>query len=90
LIAYAKANPGKLSIATPPKGTGPAMAAELFKITAGLDVVVVRYRADAQVVTDVLGEQLQVAFGGISPVSCSWRKVACNRRSRRIAFGRAS
>ena len=31
LIAYAKANPGKLSIATPPKGTGPSMAAELFK-----------------------------------------------------------
>jgi tripartite-type tricarboxylate transporter receptor subunit TctC len=68
LIAYAKTNPGKLSIATPPKGTGPAMAAELFKITAGVDIVLVRYRADAQVITDVLGGQLQVAFGGISPV----------------------
>jgi tripartite-type tricarboxylate transporter receptor subunit TctC len=39
LIAYAKANPNKLSIATPPKGTGPAMAAELFKITAGLELL---------------------------------------------------
>jgi tripartite-type tricarboxylate transporter receptor subunit TctC len=68
LIAYAKANPGKLSVATPPNGTGPAMAADLFKITAGLDVVLVRYRADAQVITDVLGGQVPVAFGGISPV----------------------
>jgi tripartite-type tricarboxylate transporter receptor subunit TctC len=68
LIAYAKANPGKLTIATPPKGTGPAMAAELFKITAGIDAVLVPYRADAQVITDVLGDQVQVAFGGISPV----------------------
>jgi tripartite-type tricarboxylate transporter receptor subunit TctC len=68
LIDYAKVNPGKLSIATPPKGTGPSMAAELFKIMAGIDVVLVRYRADAQVVTDLLGGQVQVAFGGISPV----------------------
>jgi tripartite-type tricarboxylate transporter receptor subunit TctC len=68
VITYAKTNPGKLSIATPPKGTGPAMAAELFKLRAGIDVVVVRYRADAQVVTDLLGGQVQVAFGGISPV----------------------
>jgi len=44
------------------------MAAELFKITASLDVVLVRYRADAQVITDVLGGQVPVAFGGISPV----------------------
>jgi tripartite-type tricarboxylate transporter receptor subunit TctC len=68
LIAYAKANPGKLSIATPPKGTGPSMAAELFRIMTGIDVVFVRYRADAQVITDLLGGQVQVAFGGISPV----------------------
>jgi len=68
LIEYAKVNPGKLSIATPPKGTGPSMAAELLKIMAGIDVVLVRYRADAQVVTDLLGGQIQVAFGGISPI----------------------
>ena len=37
LIAYAKANPGKLSIATPPKGTGPSMAGELFKLTADIE-----------------------------------------------------
>ena len=44
------------------------MAAELFKIMTGSDVVFVRYRADAQVITDLLGGQVQVAFGGISPV----------------------
>jgi len=68
VITYAKDNPGKLNIAAPAKGTGPAMAAELFKITAGIDVVLVRYRGDAQVVTDLLGGQVQVAFGGISPI----------------------
>lgn len=44
------------------------MAAELFKIMTGIDVVFVRYRADAQVVTDLLGGQVQVAFGG------AWRQ----------------
>jgi len=44
------------------------MAAELFKIMVGIDVVFVHYRADAQVVTDLLGGQVHVAFGGISPV----------------------
>ena len=67
LIADAKANPGKLSIATPPRGTGPNMAAELFKIMAGIDVVFVHYRAEAQMVTDLLGGQVRVAVGGISP-----------------------
>jgi tripartite-type tricarboxylate transporter receptor subunit TctC len=68
LIDFAKANPGKISIATPPRGTGPSMAAELFKIMANIDVVIVPYRADAQVVTDVLGGQVRIAFGGTSPV----------------------
>jgi tripartite-type tricarboxylate transporter receptor subunit TctC len=67
LIAYANANPGKVSIATPPKGTGPYMAAELFKSMAGIDVLLVPYRAEAQMVTDLLGSQVLVAFGGISP-----------------------
>ena len=67
LIAYAKANPGTLSIATPPKGTGPNMAAELLRMMAGIDAVFVLYRAEAQMVTDLLGGQVQVAFGGISP-----------------------
>src|SRR5262245_24342671 len=66
LIANAKANPGKLTIATPSKGTGPYMAAELFKMMTGIEVVLVPYRAEAQMVTDLLGNQVLVAFGGIS------------------------
>ena len=66
LIAYAQANPGRTSIATPQKGTGPNMAAELFRMMAGINVVLVPYRAEAQMVTDLLGNQMQVAFGGIS------------------------
>jgi tripartite-type tricarboxylate transporter receptor subunit TctC len=63
-IKYAKANPGKVNLGTPPKGTGPYLAAELFKDVAGLDITLIPYRGEA--VTDVLGGQVPVAFGGIS------------------------
>jgi tripartite-type tricarboxylate transporter receptor subunit TctC len=46
--------------------TGPYMAAELFKMMGGVDMVHVPYRAEAQMLTDLLGGQVQVAFGGIS------------------------
>jgi tripartite-type tricarboxylate transporter receptor subunit TctC len=66
LIAYGKDNPGKIDMATPTTGTGPFMAAELFKMMSGVDLVHVPYRGEAQMLTDVLGGQVQVAFGGIS------------------------
>jgi tripartite-type tricarboxylate transporter receptor subunit TctC len=66
LIASAKSNPGKISLATPTKGTGPYMAAELFKMMASVDMVHIPYRAEAQMLTDLIGGQVQVAFGGIS------------------------
>ena len=66
LIAHAKANPGKVDLATAPKGTAPYMAAELFKIVGGVDLVHVPYRGDGEVVTDLLGGQVPAAFGGIS------------------------
>jgi tripartite-type tricarboxylate transporter receptor subunit TctC len=66
LIAYAKSNPGKLNLATAPKGTAPYMAAELFKIMGGVDLVHVPYRGDGQALADLLGGQVQVAFTGIS------------------------
>jgi tripartite-type tricarboxylate transporter receptor subunit TctC len=66
LAAYTKTNPGKVSLASPPKGTGPFMAAELFKMMSGIDVVRVPYRGDAAMLTDLLGGQVQVGFGGIS------------------------
>src|SRR5258708_2411816 len=43
-IAYAKANPGKLNMASPGNGTGPHVAGELFKIMAGVDMVHLAYR----------------------------------------------
>src|SRR5262245_7455858 len=66
LISYAKANPGRINLATGPKGTAPYMAAELFKALAGVEISLVPYRGDAPAVTDVLGGQVPAAFGGIS------------------------
>ena len=66
LIGYAGANPGRINLGTATKGTGPYMAAELFKMTAGVDLVVIAYRAEAQMLTDLIGGQLQAGFSGIS------------------------
>jgi tripartite-type tricarboxylate transporter receptor subunit TctC len=62
-IAYAKANPGKLNMASPGVGIGPHMAGELFKMMAGVDMVHVQYRGGAALLTDLLGGQVQVFFG---------------------------
>ena len=66
LIAYAKANPGKVNFATGPKGTAPYMAAELFKMMAEVDMVHVPYRGDSAMLTDLIGGQVQAAINGIS------------------------
>jgi tripartite-type tricarboxylate transporter receptor subunit TctC len=66
LIAYAKANPGKLSIATPGKGTGPHLAAELLKIMGGIDIVHVPYRGSSPMMPDLLSGQVPVAFDALS------------------------
>jgi tripartite-type tricarboxylate transporter receptor subunit TctC len=63
-IAYAKANPGKLSMASPGNGTSPHIAGELFKIMAGVDMTHVPYRGGAPALTDLAGGQVQVAFIG--------------------------
>ena len=62
LIAYAKANPGKLNFASAGVGTGLHMAGELFKMMAGVDMVHVPYRGAAAAMTDVIGGQVQVIF----------------------------
>jgi tripartite-type tricarboxylate transporter receptor subunit TctC len=61
-IAYAKANPGKLSMATPGNGSTNHVAGELFKIMAGVDMVHVPYRGGAPALTDLIGGQVQVMF----------------------------
>jgi tripartite-type tricarboxylate transporter receptor subunit TctC len=66
LIAYAKANPGKVDMATPGKGTGPHLAAELFKMMAGVDMVHVPYRGSGPMMPDLLSGQVPVAFDAAS------------------------
>ena len=63
-IAYAKANPGKLSMASPGNGTTPHIAGELFKAMAGVDMTHIPYRGGAPALTDLAGGQVQVAFMG--------------------------
>src|SRR5215467_8623653 len=64
-IAYAKANPGKLNMASPGTGTGDHIAGELFKMMTGVDMVDVTYRGIALALTDLLGGQVQVSFPSI-------------------------
>ncbi|MFN0302842.1 MAG: Bug family tripartite tricarboxylate transporter substrate binding protein [Burkholderiales bacterium] len=58
LVAYAKANPGKLSYASSGAGTISQQEMELFKQAAGLDIVEVGYKSTAQAMNDVLGAQI--------------------------------
>jgi len=62
LIAYAKANPRKLNMASPGTGTGPHIAGELFKMMAGVDMVHVPYRGTGPSLTNLIGGQVQVTF----------------------------
>jgi tripartite-type tricarboxylate transporter receptor subunit TctC len=62
LIAYAKANPGKLNFASTGVGSMPHLASELLKLTAKIDIVHVPYRGAAPAVTDLLGQQVQMVF----------------------------
>ena len=62
LVALAKAQPGKLNFASTGLGGLPDLAGELFKSTAGINIVHVPYRGAAPVVTDLLAQQVQLAF----------------------------
>jgi tripartite-type tricarboxylate transporter receptor subunit TctC len=66
-IAYAKANPGKLSYGSGGVGGITHITAELFKQEAGLDIVHVPYRGVAPALTDLLGGQVQVIFTNVAP-----------------------
>src|ERR1700688_2626525 len=67
LIAYAKANPGKLAIGSFGTGSISHIAREMFKMTTGTDMVHVPYRGSAPLVVDLLGGQVQVAFDNMPP-----------------------
>jgi tripartite-type tricarboxylate transporter receptor subunit TctC len=61
-IAYANANPGKISMASPGFGTPNHMAGELFKTMTGVDMQQVQYRGGAPAVADLVGGQVEIMF----------------------------
>ena len=64
-IAFAKANPGKINMASAGLGSGPHVAGELFKMMASVNIVHVPYRGSGPALTDLIGGQVQMYFDGI-------------------------
>jgi tripartite-type tricarboxylate transporter receptor subunit TctC len=81
LIAYSRANPGKLNYGSGGSGSSGHIAAELFKSLSGADMVHVPYKAVAQYMTDLIGGQVQVAF------NASTTSVAMAASGKVIALG---
>src|SRR5262245_22367329 len=75
-IAYAKANPGKINMASAGNGTGPHVAGELFKMMTGVDMIHVPYRGTAPALTDLLGGQVHVMF---APMSASIEHIRAGK-----------
>ena len=61
-ITYAKANPGKINMASPGIGSSPHMIGELFKMMAGVDIIHVPYRSVAAAMTDLISGQVHMMF----------------------------
>ena len=66
LIAYAKANPGKITMASAGVGSTGHLVGELFKMMAGVDFVHVPYRGASPALTDLIGGQVLISFAGIA------------------------
>jgi tripartite-type tricarboxylate transporter receptor subunit TctC len=75
-IAHAKANPGKINMASPGIGSTPHVSGELFKMMAGINLVHVPYRGSGQALTDLLGGQVQVHF---VPITASIEYIRAGR-----------
>jgi tripartite-type tricarboxylate transporter receptor subunit TctC len=86
LIAHAKANPGKMTIASYGAGSISHVAAELFKAATGIDTLHVPYRGSAPMLTDLIGGQVQCAFDNL-PASVEHIKAG---RLRALAVTTAS
>jgi len=65
-IAYAKANPGKLNMASGGNGASQHISGELFKMMTGINMLHVPYRGEALALPDLRGGQVQVLFGNMS------------------------
>src|ERR1700730_11612823 len=66
LILNAKANPGKINMASAGNGTPPHVAGEVFKMMGGVDIVHVPYRGGGPALVDLLGGQVQMMFGNLA------------------------
>ena len=66
LVAYGKANPGKLNFASAGIGTTPHLAGELFKLRTGVDATHVPYRGIGASYTDLMSGKVQMAFSSIA------------------------
>jgi len=65
LIAYAKANPGKINMGSAGPGSSPHLYGELFKTMTGVDMVTVHYRGDGPAIPELIAGRIQVMFGSV-------------------------
>lgn len=86
LIAYAKANPGKLNMASAGIGSGSHLAGELFEMMTGIKVVHVPYRGAAPALADLLGGRVQIMF----PTMVAAKKYVTDGKLRALALTGAS
>ena len=75
-IAYAKANPGKVNMATAGSGSGPDIYGALFKMMAGVDLVPIAYRGSGPAKIDLISGQVQVLF---DPLASSIELIKANK-----------
>ena len=68
LVAYAKANPGKMNF-TAPTGSPPHLAGEIFKRATGINIVPIHYRSMNQAIIDVLAGQMDIVFDSPAPLA---------------------
>jgi tripartite-type tricarboxylate transporter receptor subunit TctC len=74
LIAYAKANPGKVNYASAGTGTANHIAAEMFKMMTGVDMVHVPYKGGAPAIIDLLSGQVQVMFTDVLTMAAQMKE----------------
>ena len=86
LIAYAKANPGKINMGSAGPGSSPHLYGELFKSMTGVDMTTVHYRGDGPAIPDLLGGQIQVMFGSV----VSWSEQIKGGKVRALAVTSAT
>src|SRR5207244_8858032 len=73
LVAYIKANPGKVVYGSQGNGATPHLTANMFMTMTGTNMVHVPYRGETLVLQDILGGHVDLFFGTVSAASALWR-----------------